>query len=99
MSKNNWGNYTQSELVQVNGGVIFISYNTPVGILLNNGTAMKTDFSFSRTTSKQLGRFFNENGVNRDSIKKLNKELFVGMLNQLGFNGGMGWLSSPYFRG
>lgn len=97
--KNNWGNYTQSELVQVNGGVIFISYSTPVGILLNDGTAIKTNFSFSRTTSKQLFRFFDENGVNRDSIKKLNKEMFIGMLGQLGFSGGMGWLNSPYLRG
>lgn len=97
--KNNWGNYTQSELMSVNGGVVFISYNTPVGILLNNGTAIKTNFSFSRTTSKQLFRFFDEKGIDRNSIKKLNKEMFIGMLKQLGFSGDLGWLNSPYLRG
>lgn len=92
--KNNWGNYTQSEMVELEGGrVVFVSYYTPVLIInTNNMVAYGTKEKFSRTTSKQITQFLNQLGLHRDKVVKLDTESFIEELKYIGFNGSLGWL-------
>lgn len=98
MAKNNWGNYTQSKVVVLGNHTVFVSYWTPVAILLSNGDVIRTKARFSRTTGKQISKFFNEYNVNRDNVKEVNKELFKQALSSIGYNGDLGMLNNPYIQ-
>lgn len=88
MAKNNWGNYTQSHVVELPNGVnVFISYWTPVAFV-KNGVVYLTLKKFSSTTSKQVTRFA------RFSAGKtyLNNDDFIKALKDIGYDGELGRL-------
>jgi hypothetical protein len=98
MAKNNWGNYTQSKVIILGNHTVFVSYLTPVAIVLSNGDVIRTKARFSRTTGKQISKFFSEYNVNRDNVKEVNKELFKQALSSVGYNGELGMLNNPYIQ-
>lgn len=98
MSMNNWGNYTQSRIEKIAGHIVFISYQTPVAVILDNGAVVRTKARFSRTTGKQISKFFNQYNVNRDGVKEVTKDLFMNLLKEVGYNSGLGMLNSPYIQ-
>jgi hypothetical protein len=89
---NNWGNYTQSEQVAVAGGIVFISYWTPVAFIDNEGNTYATNVSFSRTTSKQITQWFGWHKKLLSEVNRINIQDFRTKIDLAGYNGSLGYL-------
>jgi hypothetical protein len=72
--KNNLGNYRRNNIITLEFGWAFISYNTPV-IISDNGMIFEVDQKFSATTSKQITMFKREQGIKNTT--KLSPEHFA----------------------
>jgi hypothetical protein len=83
-TKNNWGNFTQSHVVATPRFSAFVSYNTPVIIMIDN-QVIEVDAKFSSTTSKQITLFKRQLG--QDS-KKIDRQAFLQLARDLGLNTG-----------
>ena len=89
MPKNNWGNYTQSEIVNTPYAKVFVSYYTPIAIVKDD-FVLVIDQKFSRTTSKQTTRFIRENGSL--NIAYLTPTDFKNALRNVGYTFSTGWV-------
>jgi hypothetical protein len=91
MAKNSWGNYTQSELINVSGSGarVFVSYYTPIAIV-NDDYILVVDQKFSRTTSKQTTQFLRHMG--NLNIAYVSPDRFKEALKTIGWIYGTGWV-------
>lgn len=80
--KNNWGNYTQSEVNYEASLPVLVSYATPVGIE-NDATLTVSERNYSRTTSAQINRYARENGLTKKVIKHAD---FLKELDKIGYS-------------
>jgi hypothetical protein len=95
---NNWGNYTQSKIEKFNGNTIFMSYETPVVIIFDNKEVVRTKARFSRTTGKQISKFFRFYNIDKNNVKELSKDMFLDLLKKVKYVGSLGMLNSPYIK-
>ena len=99
MAKNSWGNYTQSDVLQVGGAQVFVSYNTPIAVQ-SDDYILVLDRKISRTTSQQTNRWLRHMGndaIGRNynyNIVYVNVERLKEVLEFIGYTGGMGMLRS-----
>jgi hypothetical protein len=97
MAKNSWGNYTQSEVVQVGGAQVFVSYYTPIAIAKDD-YILVVDQKFSRTTSKQTTQWLQHMGndaIGRNykyNIAYVSADKFKEALKSIGYSYGTGWI-------
>jgi len=61
-----------------NGVKAFVSYYTPVALIINN-KIITSDKKYSRSTTMQKNRFINENGL---KVKHIDHKQFVKLLDQ-----------------
>lgn len=89
MSKNNWGNYTQSHVIDTPNAKVFVSYYTPIAIVKDD-YILVVDQKFSSTTSRQTTRFIRDNGsLNIAYLKPLD---FKQALKSVGYEYSTGWI-------
>jgi hypothetical protein len=99
MAKNSWGNYTQSDVVQVGDAQVFVSYYTPIAIAKDD-YILVLDRKISRTTTHQTNRWLRHMGndaIGRNynyNIVYVNVERLKEVLESIGYTGGMGMLRS-----
>lgn len=97
MAKNAWGNYTQSDVVQVGGAQVFVSYYTPIA-LQSDDYILVVDQKFSRTTTHQTNRWLRQMGndaIGRNykfNIAYVSPERFKEALKHIGYTGSTGWI-------
>ena len=97
MAKNSWGNYTQSDVVNVGAYQVFVSYYTPIAIV-HQDYILVVDQKFSRTTSKQTTQWLRSMGGDaigrnpRYNIAYVPSEKFKQTLKDIGYQYGTGWL-------
>ena len=88
MAKNNWGNYTQSQVETINSDAsVFVSYYTPI-VIHHKGMTYKVDKKFSRTTSKQTTQYLQQ----YPNYALLSKDVFIKLLKDIEYRGSLGWL-------
>jgi hypothetical protein len=85
-TKNNWGNYTQSQVITDPKYTAFVSYATPV-IIIKDGEALEVNVKFSRTTSKQITTFKQRGGKWLDT-KLIDRKTFLKIAQDLGLHTG-----------
>jgi hypothetical protein len=97
MARNSWGNYTQSDVVNVGAYQVFVSYNTPIAIV-NQDYILVVDQKFSSTTSKQTTQWLRHMGSDtigknyRYNIAYVPSEKFKQTLKDIGWSYGTGWI-------
>jgi hypothetical protein len=89
MSKNNWGNYTQSSVIDTPNAKVFVSYYTPIAIVKDD-YVLVVDQKFSSTTSKQTTRFLRDYGSL--NIAYIKPDEFKKALNFVGYSYSTGWI-------
>ena len=97
MARNSWGNYTQSDVVNVGAYQVFVSYNTPIAVV-HQDYILVVDQKFSSTTSKQTTQWLRHMGSDaigknyRYNIAYVSPERFKEALKSIGWSYGTGWI-------
>jgi hypothetical protein len=70
-----------TELETSDGTTVLFSYTTPVAAFMPGAGFIKTEKTFSRTTSKHITKWINKNGSPESTVTEVSQEMIEELVN------------------